>query len=548
MLEHALKYHKAGFNILPMRIEYDDKEKKFLKKVNISWKKYQTEKQTESEIREWWGKWPNAMIGVMTGEINGIYAIDCDSEEAYQKIQDMLPDTFVTPTALSAGGGHHIWVSCSNGNRLPTKTRLIPGLDTRGEGGIIVAPPSQNEISGKNYQWLEGLSIWDVAPQELPYKIISTLLGGYKGGDKLQKDYITSSNTDYNLLHQGSRDQDLFEIGMALADGRYKRDRIPIVLDILAKNCVPPFPEKELQEKIKSIFGRISSKDRNLAEEVHEWTLLQKGNWNTTLIRQELHITTKQDIKNLSVIINRLEEKGIIEKIGEKRGDYRSRGKEAETEMDLSTEDEIQEVNVRLPIDLNDLCILSPGNICVVAGTKSSGKTAMLMNIAWMNQDRFEIVYLNSEMHPTEFKKRMKKFAPLGKWKIKGHKCHNNFHDFITGDKNKIYIVDYLEVNDNFFEIGTPIRKIHERLGDSVCFIGIQMKAGAELGRGGDFSAEKARLYLTMDYNKDEKHTKVTIYDAKEPRPPFDNVRDKFRRVKIIDGHKLSPSDNWRWK
>jgi len=215
--------------------------------------------------------------------------------------------------------------------------------------------------------------------------------------------------------------------------------------------------------------------------------------------------------------------------------------------MELLSEPEMLEVKINLPLNLGDMCVISPGNICVVSGSKSSGKTAMLMNIAWRNQSNFNVVYLNSEMSETEFKKRMKKFAPLNKWSITGYKCHTNFEEYIESNSKNIYIIDFLEIHDNFYEIAKPIRKIHEKLGDSVCFIGIQMKSGASLGRGGDFSAEKARLYLTMDYNSEEKRTKVTIYDAKEPRPPFDNVRGKWRNVKIIDGHRLEPAVEWQW-
>ena len=116
-------------------------------------------------------------------------------------------------------------------------------------------------------------------------------------------------------------------------------------------------------------------------------------------------------------------------------------------------------------------------------------------------------------------------------------------------EPHKIYIVDYLEVHENFYEIAKPIRKIHEKLGDSLCFIGVQMKAGSTLGRGGDFSAEKARLYLTMDYQESERKSKVTIYDAKEPRPPHESVRGMWRMTKIINGSSLtySPQDNWKW-
>lgn len=544
MLSYALKYREAGFSVVPIKPDYDPIEGKFLKKPYISWKAYQTVLPTVEEITAWWTKWPKAMIGVVCGELTKLYGIDCDTEESFQRIQEMLPDTFATPMLKTPRGGHHFWVKCSNGTRLRSLSAVLPNIDTRGEGGYLIAPPSKNE-HGQVYQWEEGLSVWDEAPQELPSSIVTSLRGGIiRGGN--QEAYTTQDYKDYTILHKGNRDQDLFRIGMALADGKYKRGDIAQVLGILAKNCVPPFPEKELDEKVKSIFGRITTKERNLADEVKEWAILQEGYWNTTSIRHELQITTKLEIKNLSVIINRLQEDGIIEKHGEKRGEYRT--KRADTsEMDLLTEESIEDVDVKLPLNLSEMCVLSPGNIIVVSGSKSAGKTAMMMNIAWLNQNYFDVSYLNSEMSQTEFKKRMKKFAPLDKWKIKGFKCHNNFEDYITSGKRKLFIIDYLEIHDNFFEIAKPIRKIHEKLGDSICFIAIQMKAGAELGRGGDFSAEKSRLYLTMDYRPEEKQTKIMIYDAKEPRPPHDNVRGKWRKVKIIDGHELSTYENWKW-
>lgn len=60
---------------------------------------------------------------------------------------------------------------------------------------------------------------------------------------------------------------------------------------------------------------------------------------------------------------------------------------------------------------LNELCVISPGNVIVTAGSKGSGKSAFMLNIAAANQNDFEVVYLNSEMHETEFKKRLKSMA-----------------------------------------------------------------------------------------------------------------------------------------
>jgi hypothetical protein len=550
VMKAALEYIDMGYCVIPIKPDYSPSSKKFEKKPYVDWKIYQTTLSTKMEIEQWWTKWPKAMIGVLTGSISKISVIDCDSPEAYQYIQEQLPDSYLTPIATTPRGGKHIWYR-SNGTRIINKANIIPNImphiDSRGEGGYIVAPPSVNE-HGQKYEWLPGLALSEVAPQGLPNKIKEIFIYRDVVNSVVSCSEIdtTINNNYYKILQEGNRNQDLFKIGIALGDGHCQLWMVKQVLENLAKNCKPPFPEKELERTIQSIMERLERKERNLADEVREFLLLQNGNINTTDILQTLHITTKEEKKNLTVILSRLCKEGkILEPQGERRGYYRIKTTE-KLAMDLSVLDEVTEVDIKMPINLNDMCVISPGNICMVSGSKSSGKTALLMNIAFANQNKFNVVYLNSEMHPTEFKKRMIKFAPLDQWKIKAFQCHNNFEDYIEPNKNNLYLIDYLEISKDFYDIARPIRMVHQKLGDAVCFIGVQMKSGAELGRGGDFSAEKARLYLTMDYHSDEKMTKVTIYDAKEPRPPHDNVRGMFRRVKIIEGSRLSAFDNWK--
>jgi hypothetical protein len=548
MLDDALRYREAGFSVIPIRPDFDPVEKKFLKKPYVNWKKYQTEKTSEEEIRGWWSKWPGAMIGIVTGEISKLYGIDCDSEEAYQAIQEMLTDSFLTPTLITPRGGHHLWVTCSNGVRLRTIAGVLPNLDTRGDGGYLIAPPSKN-ASGGSYQWLDGLSFLDVAPQELHKDIIYTLKGGVVGGGSeiMKSSNTTQYYTDYKILQKGTRDQDLFSIGMALSDGHYSFDKIGQVLEILAKNCNPPFSETELSEKIKSIKERALSKDRNLSDEVREWCLLQKGYFNTTTILHELQITTKLDKKNLTVIINRLQTQGIIEKYGEKRGEYRTKDDKANLEMNF-IEGEIPEFDVTLPFGLSRIVSIYPKNIIIVAGSKSSGKTAFLMNIAKANRDKHEVIYLNSEMGDEEWSNRLRKMGITSKSDIrfKALAVHKNFHDMMDGGK-KIYIVDYLEIHENFFEIAKPIRQIHEAIKDGICIIAVQKKQGDLLARGGEFSMEKSRLYLSLDFLPDQRCTQMTIVDAKSPKLP-ESPRGWSKRIKIIDGSTMEVIDkDWKY-
>jgi len=101
-------------------------------------------------------------------------------------------------------------------------------------------------------------------------------------------------------------------------------------------------------------------------------------------------------------------------------------------------------------------------------------------------------------------------------------------------------------VHENFYEIGKPIKQIWDKLKDGIAIIAIQMKAGAKMGRGGDFSKEKARLYLSMDYLDNERCTQVRIEEAKSPAAAYpDGVRGWTHKVKIINGSRFSPMDNW---
>lgn len=579
LLKAALEYRAKGLSVFPVRPRG--------KTPLVPWKDFQSRIATEEEIIAWWTKHPTANIGIATGKVSDAFVVDLDKyDPEYSEETSLLyfSDSQTVPTVLTPRLGIHLYFSDPDNPDITIGTRNIPGIDFRGTGGFVVVPPSIGE-NGKPYKWLNGLtfdrSMLVPPPEEYIKKISSGngnalhasafkgasiinnnkvhYKGGVVGGDFSESREPCRQHVDngqvtvYKCLQEGTRNADIFTIANALAKGGLPIEFAQEVIKIIAKNTKPPYPENEAFKSLQSAYSRKESRDRNVHEEVREYILTQKSLQEVYILLTEclqcLQLSTRQEKKAAYIAFHRLcNEEKLIEKQTDRRGIYRIIDNEKDkNKMDLSSEPEVHEFPVRLPLDLNNMCVISPGNIIVVSGSKSSGKTALMMNVAWMNQKDFEVVYLNSEMHETEFKKRMQKFAPLSHWKITGYKCHNNFEDYIESNPKRIYIVDYLEVHDNFYEIAKPIRKIHEKLGDAICFIGIQMKSGATLGRGGDFSAEKARLYLTMDYNSEEKRTKVTIYDAKEPRAPFDNVRGKWRNVKIIEGNRLSPFVDWRW-
>ncbi|MFA5643884.1 MAG: bifunctional DNA primase/polymerase, partial [Candidatus Paceibacterota bacterium] len=160
-LQAALHYLDKGFSVIPIRPD---------KKPFIQWQDFQKRRATAEEIRAWWTKWPMANVGIVTGEISGIFVIDCDNEEAYNKIQELLPDSFITCIAKTPRG-YHLYLIYPKGQNISNATSIIPGVDIRGEGGYIIAPPSVN-VEGKVYTWLPGMSIDEVAPTTIPDAIL----------------------------------------------------------------------------------------------------------------------------------------------------------------------------------------------------------------------------------------------------------------------------------------------------------------------------------------------------------------------------------------
>jgi Bifunctional DNA primase/polymerase, N-terminal len=110
-----------------------------------------------SQIDRWWVKWTGANIGIATGAISGIVVLDIDGAEGRATLQELiaehgfLPRTPVVQTAR----GLHFYFKLPQGVSVPCSTGS--GLDIRGNGGYVVAPPSIH-LSGHVYEWCNNVS------------------------------------------------------------------------------------------------------------------------------------------------------------------------------------------------------------------------------------------------------------------------------------------------------------------------------------------------------------------------------------------------------
>lgn len=123
------------------------------KRPLIAWEPYQHRPPLPSEVARWWARWPEANLGIVTGSVSGLIVLDVDPEKggraslaALEAEHGRLPATVEVATG---GGGRHCYFR-HPGGRVACAVGLRPGLDLRGDGGYVVAPPSIHP-SGRPY-------------------------------------------------------------------------------------------------------------------------------------------------------------------------------------------------------------------------------------------------------------------------------------------------------------------------------------------------------------------------------------------------------------
>ena len=144
-LEHALAYAKRGWRVAPIAPG--------TKFPRI--KHWQTKATTDPDvITTWWTRFPTDGVSIVTGAGSGLVVVDVDPRhDGHETLADLeaehgeLPDTV---ESITGGGGRHLLFRWPEHLPHPRNDQagntLGAGLDIRGEGGQIVAPPSVHAV------------------------------------------------------------------------------------------------------------------------------------------------------------------------------------------------------------------------------------------------------------------------------------------------------------------------------------------------------------------------------------------------------------------
>ena len=352
--------------------------------------------------------------------------------------------------------------------------------------------------------------------------------------DKIQNiDTVTTIQNTLDInFNEGNRDSSLFHVANCLAKGHMAEENIMEVIKILACSCNPPFSEEEAERKVKSALSRRGTVTKSLAHDIRLWVESCEGSFHGSEIDRELKLVTPDEMQNRTRVLSRLCDEGIIERVGGRRGYYKYADKKCEP-IDYKNA-RASPIYFRWPLPtLESMVEIFEGNICLISGAPNAGKTAFMLDFTKRNMDKFKIHYFSSEMSAIEMRKRLLMFedVELEDWKFFPKERVSDFEDVIVPDE--INIIDFLELHDNFWMVGSMLKSIHDKLRKGVALVALQKNPGAPIGLGGYRGMDKPRLYMTLD--PDYPGGIATVVKAKNWATTI-NPNNYSCRFKLVNG------------
>ena len=161
LLAAARRYVAAGLSVIPIKTDGS-------KAPAVSWKPYQKRLPTDQELQQWFGADQPVGMAVVCGGVSGnLEVLDFDEPGLFEEHSRALAGWGLgrllegLPVVETPSGGRHVYYRVSGkvaGSQQLAKTRGGKiRIETRGEGGCAIAPPSPAECH----------------PDKRPYRLLS---------------------------------------------------------------------------------------------------------------------------------------------------------------------------------------------------------------------------------------------------------------------------------------------------------------------------------------------------------------------------------------
>jgi hypothetical protein len=206
-------------------------------------------------IASWWRRWPTANVAIATGGAARILVVDVDPDAGGEASMAALEGAHspmpATAEVVTPRGGRHLYLIVPSGRPMLGNSagKLGRGIDTRGQGGYVLAPPST--VNGRHYTW--SVDSGDRIAEAPPW-LLDRLDQAGNGNATPPEEWqgIALAGVD-----EGQRNQTIAKIAGLLL--RRLPDPIlaaELVACFNAVKCRPPLDSAELKRTLDSIAAR----------------------------------------------------------------------------------------------------------------------------------------------------------------------------------------------------------------------------------------------------------------------------------------------------
>jgi len=237
----AREYLRLGWGVVPVAPAD--------KRPLILWQMLQHRHATEAEVRYWFSRWPHANVGLVTGAGSGLVVLDVDpargGESSLLGLEAEHGPLPRTVQSITGGGGRHIYF-VHPGGVVRNAVAIRPGLDIRGDGGYVVAPPSRH-ASGQYYRWVPGRSPAECQLAPFPRWLRSKALR--QGHTLAQWRHLVRAG-----VPEGKRNSTIASLsGHLLWHGVDPQVVLELMLSWNRLRCRPPLSDAEVARTVESI-------------------------------------------------------------------------------------------------------------------------------------------------------------------------------------------------------------------------------------------------------------------------------------------------------
>ena len=156
-------------------------------------------------------------------------------------------------------------------------------------------------------------------------------------------------------------------------------------------------------------------------------------------------------------------------------------------------------MEINLPLGMNQYVEIMPKDLIVFAGVPNAGKTAIMLETARLNFERYKCWYFSTEMGARNCAKRLAKHenTKIEDWKINFvEDFSRHYKDIVQPDD--LTFIDYVE-SDEPYKIPSILAGIQSKIRGGIAIVALQKNKGIEHAYGGYQTIAKPALFCSLE-------------------------------------------------